>query len=340
MEYKDYYAIMGLKRDASGDDIRKAYRRLARKYHPDVSKEADAEARFKEVGEAYEVLKDTEKRAAYDQLGSDWQAGQDFRPPPGHPGHQGFAKRPGQARQHAGGQAGPDFGGHTFGDGDEDYSDFFETLFRSRTQAEGARREGFHAHGQDQHASIQIDLEDAYHGAKRSLSLRFPQHQADGTVSSTERVIEFSIPKGVRAGQNIRLAGQGAPSIGDGKPGDLYLEVEFLPHARYRVEVRDVYMDLPVAPWEAALGAQVEVRLPTGVTVEVTVPAASSAGRKLRLKGRGIPGSSSTTEAGDFYLVLQVVLPPANTDAARAAYADMASKFADFRPRAHLEETS
>jgi curved DNA-binding protein len=342
MEYKDYYAIMGLKRDASADDIRKAYRRLARKYHPDVSKEADAEARFKDVGEAYEVLKDAEKRAAYDQLGSDWQAGQDFQPPPGQ------ARHTRQPRQPHGAAAGPGFDAHSFGDGDEDYSDFFETLFRNRAEgggragsAGGARREGFHAHGQDQHASIQIDLEDAYHGGKRSLSLRFPQRNADGSVSSTERVIEFTIPKGVRAGQNIRLAGQGAPGIGDGKPGDLYLEVEFRTHARYRVEVRDVYLDLPVAPWEAALGAQVEVRLPTGSVVEVTVPPASSAGRKLRLKGRGIPATSATStaaEAGDFYLVLQVALPPADSDVARAAYAQMASQFADFRPRAKLEE--
>jgi len=338
MEYKDYYAIMGLKREASADDIRKAYRRLARKYHPDVSKEADAEARFKDVGEAYEVLKDAEKRAAYDQLGSEWQAGQDFQPPPGQ------ARHTRQPRQPHGAAAGPGFDAHTFSDGGDDYSDFFESLFRNRAEGGGstgrAQREGFHAHGQDQHASIQIDLEDAYQGAKRSLSLRFPQHNADGTLSSSERVIEFTIPKGVRAGQNIRLAGQGAPGIGDGKPGDLYLEVEFRSHPRYRVEVRDVYMDLPVAPWEAALGAQVEVRLPTGGVVEVTVPAASSAGRKLRLKGRGIPATSAAAEAGDFYLVLQVALPPANTDAARAAYTQMAGQFADFRPRTKLEGAS
>lgn len=320
MEYKDYYKVLGLTREATADDIKKAYRKLARKYHPDVSKEAQAEARFKEIGEANEVLKDPEKRAAYDRLGANWRSGQDFQPPPDW-------------------NAGFETAGRGFtGQGQEDHSDFFETLFRrgfdSAGSARGARGQGggLHANGEDHHARIQIDLEDAYHSAKRTLSLRMPQVGPDGLMSLREHTIEFTVPKGVRAGQHIRLAGQGSPGIGKGKAGDLYLEVEFRPHARYRVEQRDVYLDLPVAPWEAALGAQIEVPTPAG-TVELTIPAASGAGRKLRLRGKGIPGATP----GDFYFVLQIVLPPADSDAARAAYEALQKQFADFRPRARLE---
>ncbi|MEO8543100.1 MAG: DnaJ C-terminal domain-containing protein [Burkholderiaceae bacterium] len=321
MEYKDYYKVMGLARDASADDIKKAYRRLARKYHPDVSKEAGAEARFKEIGEANEVLKDPEKRSAYDRLGANWQAGQDFRPPPDwNAGFEGAGR--GFSEQQA-----------------ADHSDFFETLFRrgfgggptGQADPAGGRHGGFHAHGEDRHARIQIDLEDAYNGGQRSLSLRVPEVDAQGRVSTREHTIEFVVPKGVRAGQHIRLAGQGAPGIGQGKPGDLYLEVEFRTHAHYRVDQRDVYLDLPVAPWEAALGAQIEVPTPAG-KVELTIPAGSSAGRKLRLRGRGIPGATP----GDFYFVLQIALPSASSDADRAIYSGMLSHFKTFQPRAKL----
>ena len=326
MEFKDYYQLLGLARDASADDIKKSYRKLARKFHPDVSKEAQAEARFKEIREAYEVLKDPEKRAAYDRLGANWRAGQDFQPPPDW--NAGF-ESPGRG-----------FDGR--GPGQEDYSDFFESLFRRGFAEAGAGagragprapHGGFQAHGEDHHARIQIDLEDAYHGAKRSLNLRMPQIDEQGRVLMREHTIEFSVPKGVRAGQHIRLAGQGGPAIGQGKAGDLYLEVVFRPHPHYRVDQRDVYLDLPVAPWEAALGAQVEVPTPAGA-VELTIPAGSAAGRKLRVRGRGIPGATP----GDFYFVLQIVLPPADSEAARAAYAGLQSQFKDFRPRARLEE--
>jgi curved DNA-binding protein len=321
MEFKDYYQLLGLARDASADDVKKAYRKLARKYHPDVSKEAQAEERFKEIGEAYEVLKDPEKRAAYDRLGANWRAGQDFQPPPDW--NAGF-ESPGRG-----------FSGR--GAGQEDYSDFFESLFRRGFAEAGAGRAGphggFQAHGEDHHARIQIDLEDAYRGARRSLSLRMPQIDEQGRVTTREHTIEFTVPKGVRAGQHIRLAGQGGPAIGQGKAGDLYLEVAFRPHPRYRVDHRDVYLDLPVAPWEAALGAQIEVPTPAG-SVELTIPAGSAAGRKLRLRGRGIPGATP----GDFYFVLQIALPPADSEAARAVYAGMQSHFKDFRPRARLEE--
>ena len=327
MEFKDYYKIMGLARDATPDGIKRAYRKLARKYHPDVSKEKDAEVRFKELTEANEVLSNPEKRAAYDQLGANWQAGQDFRPPPEW---NAGAEYPGSGFERQ-------FGADTNGD----HSDFFESLFRQgfgstqgRPSAAGGRsRASFSAQGEDHHAKIQIDLEDAYHGATRTLSLRVPEINAQGRVTPREHQITFTIPKGVRAGQHIRLAAQGAPGTGQGSPGDLYLDVEFRPHPLYRVDKHDVYMDLPVAPWEAALGAEVEAPTPTG-RVEVKIPAGSTTGRKLRLKGRGLPGKSP----GDFYFVLQIALPVADTDAARQVYQTMATSFKAFNPRSLLQD--
>lgn len=313
MEFKDYYKVMGLARDAKPEDIKKAYRQLARKYHPDVSKEKNAEARFKDIGEAYEVLKDAEKRAAYDQLGANWKAGQDFRAPPDW-------------------NSASEFGGKGFSEREAaDHSDFFESLFGRRAGTARGSRAAFHAQGEDRHAKILIDLEDAYTGGHRSISLRVPEIDAQGHVSTSEHKIDFVIPPGVRAGQHIRLAGQGALGMGQGKPGDLYLEVEFRPHAHYRVDKHDVYLDLPVTPWEAALGAQVEVPTPSGM-VDLKIPAGSSTGRKLRLKGRGIPGSTP----GDFYFVLQITQPAADNEAEKALYRDMAEKFKSFNPRAKL----
>ena len=315
MEFKDYYDIIGVKRDASQDDIKRAYRKLARKYHPDVSKEADAEVRFKELGEAYEVLKDPEKRAAYDQLGADWKNGQDFRPPPDW--DQGF-------EFHGGGFTDADAAG---------FSDFFESLFGrggfgGARQARGARE--FHAHGEDTHARLLIDLEDAYNGATRSLTLKHTELGADGRPQIKERTLNVRIPRGVREGQHIRLAKQGGAGIGKGEAGDLYLEVGFNPHPRYHVEGRDVYLDLPVAPWEAALGAKIKLPTPSG-NVDLTIPPNSSGGRKLRLKGRGLPSK----QPGDLFVVLQVALPRADSDAAKTAYRDFQAAF-DFNPRANL----
>ena len=325
MEFKDYYTVMGLARDATNDDIKRAYRKLSRKYHPDVSKEKDAEARFKQLGEAYEVLKDPEKRTAYDQLGQHWKEGQDFRPPPGW----------NAGAEHAGRSAPRDFAG---GDGG-DYSDFFESLFRQGFATSGGTHAGaggqharYSAAGEDRHAKILIDLEDAYSGATRTISLRVPEVDAQGRVSYHEHQISFSVPKGIRAGQHNRLAGQGAPGVGGASAGDLYLDVEFKPHLLYRVDQRDVYLDLPIAPWEAALGADVEAPTPTG-RVEVTVPPGSAAGRKLRLKGRGLPGSTP----GDFYFVLQIAVPAADSDSGKAFYQGMAKQFNTFKPRAKLE---
>ncbi len=316
MEFKDYYEIMGVKRDATQDEIKRAYRKLARKYHPDVSKEANAEERFKEVGEAYEVLKDPEKRAAYDQLGANWKAGQDFNPPPNW--DQGF-------EFHGGGFTGADAAG---------FSDFFEELFgRAAYSQAGGQQTGYREYnmrGEDTHAKVFIDLEDAYKGASKTLTLKHSEMGPDGRPHLKERTLNVHIPKGVRQGQHLRLAGQGGAGMGKGQSGDLYLEIEFNPHPFYRVEGKDVYLDLPVAPWEAALGAKVKVPTPTG-PVDMKIPPESQAGKKMRLKGRGIPGKSP----GDLYVVLQIALPPANTEKAKQAYKDFAEAV-PFNPRAKL----
>ena len=325
MEFRDYYEVVGVARTATQDEIKRAYRKLARKYHPDVSKEKDAEDRFKEVGEAYEVLKDPEKRAAYDQLGANWKAGQDFNAPPGW-------------------DAGFEFsgGGYTGGfEGDAGaHSDFFEALFgQFRAAGQGGfggpgPRGGLHARGSDHHARVLIDLEDAMHGATRSIKLQVPEVDPRGHVTTRERVLNVSIPKGVKQGQHIRLAGQGNPGVGEGKPGDLYLEIEFNPHSIYRVDGRDVYLDVPVAPWEAALGATIKVPTPAG-TVDMKIKPGSANGSKLRLKGRGLPAASAGNRPGDLYVVLQLTLPPAATDKAKEIYRSMQQEL-DFDPRARL----
>ena len=326
MEFKDYYQILGVEPGAGDSEIKTAYRRLARKYHPDVSKATDAEARFKEINEANEVLKDPEKRTAYDQMGSNWKAGQDFQPPPNW--DAGFEFRGGQ------GGAGPFGAGGSFNGGAEfDASDFFESLFGRRAgSAGGGARRRADVNGQDHHAKVLIDVEDAYRGAERTISLRAPVEGADGRITMQERTLDVHVPRGIRPGQHLRLAGQGGPAGGAAKAGDLYLEIEFQPHPRFRVDGADVYVELPLAPWEAALGATVDVATPEG-TVQLTIPKGSQAGRKLRLKGRGLPGKNP----GDLYAVLQVVLPKADSDATRAAYENQARAFPGFDPRAHLQ---
>lgn len=312
MEFKDYYKTLGVARDATAEDIKKSFRRLARKYHPDVSKEADAERKMKEINEANAVLSDPEKRAAYDQLSQrGYQAGSDFQPPPGW-------------------DAGFEFRGQGSGDAQTaDFSEFFSQLFRGQMGA-GARHAHHRMRGDDHHAKIMLDLEDSYHGATRSLTLRMPKLDAQGRTVLAEHALNVRIPKGVHAGQVIRLAGQGGQGHGGEAAGDLFLEVQFKPHGRYRIENKDIYAALPVAPWEAALGAMVKIPVPDGA-VEVRVPENSQTGRKLRLKGRGIPAATP----GDLYLVLEVVLPPATTEKARAFYQTMAQELA-FNPRQHL----
>ncbi len=314
MEYKDYYEVMGVARDATQDQIKRAHRKLARKYHPDVSKEPDAEARFKEAGEAYEVLKDPEKRAAYDQLGRQWKAGQEFHPPPDW--DAGFEFRG---------------GGYTAAD-DAVHSSFFEELFgRGHAHPGGAAgRRTFRIRGEDLHARVSIDLEDNVNGATRAVSLRVPELSEDGHVTTRPRTLSVRIPRGIRPGQQIRLAGQGGPGFGGAESGDLYMEVEFNDHPLYRVQGTDLYLDLPVTPWEAALGASVKAPTPTGV-VDLKIPANSTQGRKLRLKGRGLTGK----QPGDLYVILQLTLPPADNDAAKALYGQMRDQLG-FNPRATL----
>lgn len=310
MEFRDYYQILGVDKAATADEIRKAYRKLARKYHPDVSKEPDAEARMKEINEANAVLSDPEKRAAYDQLGSRYRPGQEFQPPPDW-------------------DAGFEFSGDglhgVYGDQAADFSEFFASLFGRAGAAHGAG--GRQRRGGDHHAKVLIDLADAYRGGMQTIALRAARLDASGHIVAEERTLKVMIPKGVKEGQHIRLAGQGGPGLGGGPAGDLYLEIRFKPERRYRVDGRDVYETLPVAPWEAALGAAIEAPTPAG-PVMVKVPAGSQSGRKLRLKGRGIPGDPP----GDLYLVLEIALPPADTDRARQLYETMARELA-FDPR-------
>ncbi len=311
MEFKDYYAVLGLERTVAQDEIKRAYRKLARKYHPDVSKEPEAEVRFKEVAEAYEALKDVEKRAAYDDVWNRYQRGQDFNPPPGW-------------------TSGFEFSGGAEGDSqDFNRSDFFEALFGRQTAS--ARGRG-HRAGEDHHAKVQIDLQDAYRGGRRSISLRVPRIDASGQATIEERHLEVNIPKGIRDGQHLRLAGQGGSGHGDAPAGDLYLEIAFAPHPSFRLDGRDIYLDLPVAPWEVALGASVTVQTPDG-SVQLTVPPGSSPNRKLRLKGRGLP----SVPPGDLYAVLSIRLPPADTPMAQDVYRRMAETFSDFQPRPALE---
>lgn len=312
MQFKDYYQTLGVKRDATTDDIKKAFRKLARKYHPDVSKEADAELRMQEVNEANAVLSDPEKRAAYDQLGRGHRPGEEFRPPPDW-------------------DAGFEFTGQGYSPGEAaEFSDFFAELFGRMGGAQaGSRhtRAGFKTQGEDHHAKVLLDLEDAFSGATRQISLRAPKVDAQGRVHLETRTLNVKIPQGVHAGQVIRLAGQGAPGMGGARAGDLLLEVQFRPHPRFRPEGRDLHRILPVAPWEAALGAVVVVELPQG-SVKVRIPEGAQSGRQLRVRGHGIPGQPP----GDLLLDIQVVLPPAATPKARELYETMARELA-FDPR-------
>ena len=324
MEFRDYYKILGVERAATAEQIKTAYRRLARKYHPDVSKEPNAEARFKEMQEAYEVLKDPEKRAAYDQLGSEWKSGQQFRPPPdwgsgfefsGRPG--GAGARGGRARSAAAGA------GQDGGFAQEDFSEFFSSLFGGGSPFAGAGVRG----GRDHHARLDVSLEEAFRGTTRTLELKRPELKSDGSMELRSHTVRVSIPAGVIEGQLIRLAGQGEPAAGGGSAGDLYLEVHIEPHRLFQLDNRDVTLTFAVAPWEAALGATVSV--PTlGGTVEMHIPPGSQSGQRLRLRGRGLPGQPP----GDQYVQLKVVLPPANTPQAKALYEEMRSKL-NFDPR-------
>ncbi len=323
MEYRDYYALLGVPRTADAEEIKRAYRRKARKFHPDVSKEKNAEARFKEVQEAYEVLKDTEKRAAYDQLGANWRDGQQFRAPPGFD---------------FGGRGGPQGGAHASGG----FSDFFSSLFGSNAgggfsggedlgelfgrragQARQAR-----ARGRDVRVVLAVTLEEAHAGAPREID--FDRRRADGTTE--RRNLRVKIPAGVLPGQVIRLGSQGDEGVG-GPFGDLLLEVQHHPHRHYQLEGRDLHLHVPLAPWEAALGATVQVPTLEGA-VDLRIPAGSSAGRKLRLRGRGFAGERGAAEGrGDLYVVVDIAMPPANEDPAVAAAWEALRDAVAYHPR-------
>ncbi len=321
MEFKDYYKTLGVERAASEDDIRKAYRKLARKYHPDVSKEADAQVLMRDLNEANDVLRDKEKRAAYDALldrvarggpaGASGDGG--FQPPPGW--DEGFEFHRGS------GQGPADHAG---------FSEFFSSVF-GKAEHRGSKARAYQARGEDHHAAIEISVEDAIHGVQRDITLRALETDAQGEPTFVNRTLTVKIPPGVHPGQFIRLTGHGMPGHGGEPPGDLYLEVRIALHSLYRVEGRDLYLTLPVTPTEAALGAQVQVPTPSGGVVEVTVPPNARSGMKLRLKERGLPGKPP----GNLYLLIDIALPPANTEAARKAYEQLAQA-APFNPRPHL----
>jgi curved DNA-binding protein len=302
VKFKDYYEVLNVPRSATQEDIQRAYRKLARKYHPDVSKEAGAEDKFKEINEAHEVLKDPEKRKKYDELGPSWQAGQDFRPPPGWETQftHGAGGGPGGAEFHFGGAGG--------------FSDFFETLFGSQAFREGfaAERGGprqgamWRHRGMDQEATLRITLEEAFHGTTKVFTLQMQTVTPDGQIGTTGKNYEVKIPAGILPGQKVRLAGQGGAGVGGAEAGDLFLKIELEPHALYRLEGNNLHMDLPVAPWEAALGAEIQVSTLSG-TVSLKVSAGARSGQKLRLRGKGMPSPRGTP--GDLYVTVSIQVP-------------------------------
>lgn len=313
MQYKDYYATLGVSRNAGADEIKKAFRKLARKYHPDVSKEKDAEHMMQEVNEAYAVLSDTEKRAAYDQLGRNYQSGQDFQPPPDWDSGFEFSGRDGS--------------GHNAGD----FSDFFSQLFGNMGTSRGFRGAGMKMRGEDHHAKVTLDIEDSFNGTTKQISLRTINTDAQGRPVVAPRTLNVKIPMGVAEGQTIRLTGQGSAGFGGGPPGDLLLQVQFNPHDSLRVTARDLHLGLKIAPWEAALGCVLPITLPNG-EIKVRVPPNAQSGQQLRVRGKGLPG----TPPGDLLLDIQVVLPPADTDKAKQFYESM-SRELPFNPRGARE---
>ena len=318
MEFKDYYKILGVGKNATADEIKKAYRKRARKYHPDVNKDLESENRFKEVGEAYEVLKDPEKRKLYDQYGADWKAGKQ---------QEEYRKQYQQQHRGADFERGQRFDfGSAFGDA-EGYSDFFEFLFGGGRTGRRSTREAFRKKGEDINASITIPLTDSYTGATRRISFTMQEITPEGHVKRKPVNLNVKIPQGIRNGQKIRLSGQGSPGFGGGDRGDLYIKVEFEKDPVFTAEGKDVYVELPVSPWEAALGTTVTVPIPSGSSIRMKIPAGSAQGRKLRLKGKGIPSKTP----GDLYVVIEIALPPADNEKAKKIYEEM--KDLDFDPR-------
>ena len=310
MKYKDYYATLGVAKDASADDIKKAYRKLARKFHPDVSKEKDAEAKFKAMAEAYETLKDPEKRAAYDQLGSHAQ-GQEFRPPPDWEQH--FARGP------------------TSFD-DVDLADLFAGLGGSRGFGRRADPKAPIA-GHDYEAAVRVTLEQAFHGTEVQLDLSVPEYDENGVAHRVPRMVTVRIPRGVTDGQKLRVRGKGGHGVRGGRAGDLYLDIAVSPHRLFRADGLDLFVDLPLAPWEAVLGASIEMPTPAG-PVQLKVPAGTRAGQQLRLAGRGLARPDGS--AGNLFAIVQIAVPTVLDDAQRALFRQLAES-TTFNPRAHFE---
>lgn len=327
VKFKDYYEILGVPRNASDEDIKKAYRKLARKYHPDVNKSPGAEARFKEVGEANEVLSDPQKRARYDQLGANWQAGQDFRPPPGYGNmHYEFRGAPGGAR----GFNPQDMGG---------FSDFFEAIFGQQFTGgrpgqrsamwEPGEEESFPGGG-DQEVSITISLEEAYHGATKSIRLQSNEPDARGRMQTQTKTYQVKIPAGISEGSRIRLAGQGARGPGNGPAGDLYMKVQIAPHPTFKVNGHDLELELPITPWEAALGAKVNIPTMEG-SASVAIAAGTESGQRLRLRGKGLRQGKGL-EPGDLLVSLKIVVPKRMSSRERELFEELA-KVSSFNPR-------
>lgn len=321
MDFKDYYAALGVSESATPEEIKKAYRKLARKYHPDVSKEDDAANKFKDVGEAYEVLKDPEKRAEYDQLRKYGAKGDgSFEPPPGWQSASGFGG-----------------GGYTEADAQQ-FSEFFEEVFgggrpgaSSFTGGFGGRRQSMRMRGEDVHSKLALFLEEAYQGCEKQVSFNIQELNKQGQLVSRRKTLNVKIPAGMKEGQHVRLKGQGAPGIGGGEAGDLFIEVEYAPHPHFTVQGTDILVTVPVTPWEAALGATIKVPTVTS-TVSVKVPKGSSGGRKLRLRGKGLPG----TQPGDQIVVLQIVMPDRHSEKAEELYRELAEAEKGFNPRGKL----
>lgn len=318
MKYKDYYAILGVERSASDEDIKKAYRKLARKFHPDVSKEKDAEEKFKDVAEAYQTLSDKDKRAAYDQLGRH-RPGEDFRPPPG------WETRFGQ------GAEGADLGGIDLGD-------LFEMFGGGRRGGHGAHGFGrsggaqFAMHGQDLEATAELELEDAARGTELNLQLTTTERLPDGRIVRTPRPVRVRVPKGATDGQRLRVPGKGGPGHNGGPAGDLFINIRLRPHRLFKVSGHDLYLDLPLAPWEAVLGTSVEVPTLEG-RLALTIRPGARAGQKLRLAGKGLakPGGS----AGDLYCVLNIAVPAQTGEREKALYEEL-KQASNFNPREQL----
>ncbi len=323
VQFKDYYEILGVSRDATKDELQRAYRKLARKFHPDLNKEAGSEEKFKEINEAYEVLKDPAKREKYDQFGSNWQQGDNFQPPPGWQHRSDFSR----------GQQGPEEAFFWGSDGGE-YSDFFEALFGGRFQenvqgAPGGRPFSINRRGSDHEAVLRIPLEEAFRGGTKTITMQSTEPGLDGNHSSREKRYDVKIPPGIMPGQKIRLSGQGGKGSGSGGSGDLYLKVEIEPHPRFRPEGHDLYTELAITPWEAALGAQIDIQT-LDETVTLKVPSGTQSGQKLRLRAKGMPKPKGLR--GDLYAVMKIKVPKKLSKKERQLFEEL-SKVSSFNPR-------